>query len=390
MRAHFAAVVGIGAATVILGAAGPSYADPPGPNALPINVISIKTDEADAQADALTSALKAEVRRLPGWSLADGDYSLEVLTIALRCPSPPDAACEMRMGDEIKSNRYIWGTLDRAPGKTVAGKLHLWTRDHGQTSVDISFSSNITEANDDGLRKVVRDALAQLTGGPPKGSVKISAGDVNGQVFVDGEPSGAIKGGTATIIVPVGNHKVEVRAPGYSTTSGEVSVAPNGAVSLSLAPLAAEESGGAGSKPNMRRIGAYSALAAGGVLAIGGLYSSTKVNSINNDHGFSQYRKAMPAGTNVCDAANSGTRALDGVGAAAPADVADMCSRASKFEALQWVFFGLSAVSIGAGTYLLATEPATEQSAPPPAAARVQVLPAAGRGSGGVDVRLVF
>lgn len=387
MRARFATPLGLAAAMAILGAAGPSHADPPGPNALPIQVISIKTEESDAQADALTAALKAEVRRLSGWSLAEGDYSLEVLTLALRCPSPPDAACEMRIADEIKSDRYIWGTLDEVPGNKVAGKLHLWTRDHGQTSVDVSFSSNLTEAGDDGLRKVVRDALAQLTGGPPKGSVKISAGDVDGQIFVDNEPSGSIKGGSATIIVPVGSHRIEVRASGYANTTGQVSVTPNGSVALDLVPIPAETGGG--HKTNFRRIGAYSALAAGGVLAVGGVYSALKVNSINNDEGYSQYRKAMPKGASVCDEANSGTQAPGSIGAASASEVSDMCSQASTFQALQWVFLGLSAVSVGAGTYLLVTEPPAEQPSDTPAA-RVQVLPAAGRGSGGVDVRLIF
>jgi len=389
MRARFAAVVGVGALMGVVGAAEPSLADPPGPNALPIHVIAIKTEEADAQADALTAALKAEVRRLQGWSLAEGDYSLEVLTIALRCPSPPDAACEMRIADEIKSDRYLWGTLDQLPGKRVAGKLHLWTRGHGETSVDVSYSSNLTEASDDALRKVVRDALAQLTGGPPKGTVKVTAGDINGQIFVDNEPSGAIKAGSATIIVSAGSHRIEIRAPGYANTSGQVTVSPNGLVSLNLMPIP-EEAAGSGSKPNYRRIGGYGALAAGGVLAIGGVYSALKVNSINNDDGYNQYRRAMPKGASVCDEANSGTRAPSNIGAASPDDVSDMCSQASKFQALQWVFFGLSAVSVGAGTYLLVTDPSRERGAPEAGTTRVQVLPAAGRGSGGVDVRLVF
>jgi len=159
MRARYAGWVGIAAALWIVGNAESAHADPAGPNALPIHVISIKTEESDAQADALTSALKAEVRRLQGWSLAEGDHSLEVLTIALRCPTPPDAACEMRIADEIKSDRYVWGTLDAAPGKKVKGKLHMWTRNHGQTSVDITFSDNMIEASDDALLRLVRDAL---------------------------------------------------------------------------------------------------------------------------------------------------------------------------------------------------------------------------------------
>lgn len=385
MRGRLAGVLGLGVFAAVIGSATPSHADPPGPNALPIQVITVKTEESDAQADALTTALKAEVRRLPGWSLGEGDYSLEVLTLALRCPWPPDAACEMRIADEIKADRYIWGTLDVSDKTTVKGFLHMWTRDQGQTKVDLSYAANLTEPKDEALLRIVRDALATLTGGPPKGSVEIKAGDVNGQIFVDGEPSGAIRDGKATIFVPAGEHRIEVRAPGYGAASGDVSVRPTATVSLSLHPVPEEEAAEGGGGPSLRRVGAYGALVAGGALAVGGVYSMLKVSSINGDDGFSRYRDGVPKGEDACTAADGDQQVP---GAASPADVRDYCSSGSKFQTLQWVFFGLSAVSIGAGTYLLATEqPSDEQ---PASAARLQVVPSAGRDGGGVDVRLVF
>ncbi|MFW5739937.1 MAG: PEGA domain-containing protein [Myxococcota bacterium] len=366
----------------------PSYADPPGPNALPIHVVTIKTEESDAQADALTTALKAEVRDLEGWSLGEGDFSLEILALALRCPSPPDAACEMRIADEINADRYIWGTIDVQDGKAV-GALHLWRRKQGQTSVDLEYAANLTEPNDEALQKVVRDALLTLTGGPPKGSVEIKAGDVNGQLFIDGKPSGAIRDGKATIFVPSGEHRIEVRAPGYADVSGDVTVRPNGSVSLSLQPVPTEEAEGAGAGPNMRRIGAYSALVAGGAFAVGGVYSSLKVNSVNNEDAIDAYRRGVPQGEDLCDAADRGFVSTQS-GAASPADVKDKCSTASKFQTLQFVFYGLSAISVGAGAYLLATEEPEEQGNTAPPAARVELLPTADHTGGGLDLRVVF
>ena len=388
MRGRLAGVMGLGLFATIVGSVTPSFADPPGPNALPIHVISIKTEESDAQADALTTALKAEVRDLTGWSLGPGDFSLEVLALALRCPSPPDAACEMRIADEIKADRYIWGTIDVKDGKSI-GVLHMWQRDQGQTKVEMAYADNLTEPNDEALRKIVRDALATLTGGPPKGSVEIKAGDVNGQIFVDGKPSGAIRDGKATIFVPTGDHRIEVRAPGYADVSGDVSVRPSGSVSLSLQPVPQEDTDASGEGPNLRRIGAYGALVAGGALAVGGVYSSLKVNGISNDDAFAAYRDGIGEGKDVCDAADAGD--ISGqAGAASPSDVQDKCSTASKFQTLQWVFYGLSAISIGAGTYLLATEEPEEGGDKAPSSARLQILPSAGHASGGVDVRLVF
>lgn len=353
------------------------------PDTPAITVVRIKTEDSDAQADALTTALQAEVRNLAGWSLAEGDYSLEVLTMALRCPWPPDAACEARIAQEIKADRYIWGTIDEKSGKAV-GTLHLWQRDQGQTKVDLSYASNLTEANDETLRQIVREALATLTGGPPKGSVDIRAGDVNGQVLVDGKPVGTIQNGKATIFVPAGTRRIEVRAPGYAPVSGDVTVHPNGSVSLTLHPVA-QENADSSEGPNYRRIGAYSALVAGGALAIGGVYSSLQVNSINNDNAFIAYREGVEG--DVCEAAKNGVYSGK-AGAASPQTVEDKCAASDKFSVLQWVFYGLSAVSVGAGTYLLVTEKPDEKG--PSTANQLQVLPTAVRGGGGLDLRLKF
>ncbi len=363
-----------------LGDVGVAQADPAGPDALPITVVSIRTDDADDQADALTQATKSEVRKLKGWSLGEGDHSLEVLSLALRCPSPPDAACEVRIADQIKSDRFIWGMLKRAPGHRVTGTLHLWTRGQGQTKTDVSFSDNLTEPGDESLRKVVTDALAALTGGPPKGSVKISAGDISGQVFVDGQPSGSIKDGQATIFVGVGTHKIEVRAPGYAPSSGEVTVRPNSSVGLELKLETEEAARNAGSKPSLKRIGAYSAIGVGGALLAAGLYSSLKVNGINNDDTYKDYQQGVSG--NVCDAAKSGGTNPNG-------EVDDMCSTARKYGTLQFVFYGLGALSAGAGVYLLMTDkPKAEMQSPPPSA--IRLVPSVGPRVNGVDLQVTF
>lgn len=384
MRGQFAAVLSVSMGLAVLASTLPAHADQPGPNALPIHVITIKTEDADEQADALTTALKAEVRKLDGWSLAQGDYSLEVLTIALRCPSPPDAACQLKIGDEIRSERYIWGTLDSADNHRVKGTLHMWTRGQGHTNHPLEFSDNLTEPNDESLRAIAREALHALTGGPPKGIVKITVGDVNGQVFVDGELTGTVQNGMTTVFVPSGEHKVEVRAPGYAPASGQVTVRPGSSVALTLEPLTEEQARAAAGKPlNFRKIGGYGALVAGGALAAGSLYSALKVNSTNNDATFSDYRQNVPKGIDVCEAAEGQVPPL-----ARNGEVADMCSSAKTFQTLQWVFLGLSAVSLGTGAYLLASDkPKQEQ---PPPSAKVQVTPVVGSSTGGLDVRLVF
>jgi hypothetical protein len=135
-----------------------------------VHLIAIRTDDADDQADALTRALRAAVRELPrwatkSWSLADGDYSLEVLELSLRCPDPPDTDCQARIADQIKSDQYIWGTLRKENGAQVSGTLHLWVRGRGTSEVSLEYSATLVDPGGEPLRNLAREALHGLLTG---------------------------------------------------------------------------------------------------------------------------------------------------------------------------------------------------------------------------------
>src|SRR5258708_35958648 len=89
--------------------ASPLRAEPPNAKATPAYVLSIWTDEADDQADALTQAIRAQVRQAAEWSLLETTQSFETLAIALKCPSRPDPPCLLRIGDHLKADHYVWG-----------------------------------------------------------------------------------------------------------------------------------------------------------------------------------------------------------------------------------------------------------------------------------------
>src|SRR5215475_7074308 len=103
-------------------------ADAPGPRAYPVYVLAIDTDDAEDQADALTGALRSRVRSAPGWSLQETTHALGMLTTALRCPARPDAACLQKIGDQLRTDRFLWGFLTKAAGNQVTAELHLWAR----------------------------------------------------------------------------------------------------------------------------------------------------------------------------------------------------------------------------------------------------------------------
>src|SRR3954453_19863520 len=79
-------------------------AEAPSPRATPVHVLTIDSDDAEDQADALSGAIRSRVRVAPGWSLQETSHSLSMLTAALRCPQKPDTACLQRIGDQIHTD----------------------------------------------------------------------------------------------------------------------------------------------------------------------------------------------------------------------------------------------------------------------------------------------
>jgi hypothetical protein len=338
-----------------LAGTGAAKAAEPGPDTLPISVIAIQTPDADDQAEALTKSLRAAMKNLEGWSMAEGDYSLEVLSISLKCVEPPDAACQSRIADQIRADRFVWGIIKKK-GANVVGDIHLWTRGQGTTKTTVEYSANLTEPNDEALRQIARSTLDELTGGPPKGTVHVKAGkDVGGQVFIDDKPVGALVAGEGKFPFPAGQHKVVVKAPGYSSVESPVSIKPQATaeVVVTLVPIAEESS------TNWRKIGGFIGIGAGVAFAAGGVVGGVKVLSIQKD--FDPYRKPVATGgrsdelarqQDLCTFADNPTPTVSSTDIA---DIKSHCSNASSFQLLQFIMYPLAAVSAGAGVYLLMT-----------------------------------
>lgn len=379
--------------------AGPAHADPAGPTALPVQVVAIHSDDAEDQAEALTSALRSAVRRARGWSLPGGDFSLEVIALALKCGDVPDEACQARIGEHIKAERYIWGTLRRSKKKQVAVDLHLYRRGEPATVAEYTYNDNLTEPGDDALKKVASDALEKLTGGPPKGDVRIKTSLTNGDLFIDGEPSGSVRNGEQSMQLPVGEHSIEVRGV-FTKEVGLVTVHPSSSVELVLAPPGAArheeatDEASASSKPpggRWQKTAGYVSLGVGGAFVLGGLYSMLKVNALNHDDKVDDYRKGFTRDHDICEEAAIGNMSTV-PGAARPPEMQDICKQGTTFKTLQYVFYGAGALALGAGTYLLLT--ADEGTSPADTAAsgrgRVRVAPAVGPGLAAVDVNVTF
>jgi hypothetical protein len=374
MRAPRLGLALTAAAAIAAGSATAKAAEP-GPDTLPISVIAIQTDAADDQAEALTKALRNAVRAMPGWSLGEGDFSLEVLTLSLKCTEPPDASCQSRIADQIKSDRYVWGTIEKK-GANVKGTLNFWVRGKGTSKVPIDYTSNLTDSTDDTLRRIAAGAINELTGGPPKGGVHVKAGDVQGQVFVDGQPLGALKNGDGSFMIPSGPHKITVKAQGYADAESQVVIKPTGAATeLTLVPIPMEVK----TTVNWRKVGGFAAIGVGVAAGVVGIVGSLQVNSAANDPAYKAYADNTVT-NDVC--ASSGATADPAFPHHPDTTVAGLCSKGKTGELLQAIMFPVAAVAGGLGIYLVATS----SSAPKPPKTGFKFDPRVGLDGGKLDV----
>ncbi|HVY44644.1 MAG TPA: PEGA domain-containing protein [Minicystis sp.] len=337
-------------------------AAPSGPDTLPLNVVAVEGNDAEDQAEALTKALRNAVREMHGWSLTGGDYSMEVLVLSMKCSDPPDAACQAKIADEIKVDRYIWGWIKKK-GPNVAGELAFWVRGKGTTRIPIEYSANLTEPNDEALKKVAMDAVVQLTGGAPKGGVHVKAGNVGGQLFIDNNPVGALVGGEATMQIPSGLHTITVKAPGYDDAQTQISVKPNATTEATLTLIKATQKTGMSGRAiaGWSLLGGGIALAAGGGV-VGGVQLAT--NSSANNGAYGKVRDATPSGQNPCDFAKT-AQAKTAVGPSVAGQAVNQCSTNSLLSTLQIILYPAGAVVGGVGIYLLVTSPSRPAATEP-------------------------
>jgi hypothetical protein len=338
--------------------AAPAWAAQPSPDALPITVLGVKSDDALDQAEALTSALKTAVLHAKGWSLGDNSgKSVEEVALQLKPPCKEPQSCEAAIADFIKADRFVWTVLKFTDAKNtqVVGQVNMFVRGKGTRSAEVKYAAAMTDATDDHLVAVAEEALNKVTGGPPQGGVKIATGGVAGQLYVDDKPMGPLPAEGGTYQVAVGDHTVTIKAPGFQDASTPVHVAPLATVDaiVTMVPAAKE-------KPvDGRMVGGFVSLAVGAGLGGVGLWAALDVNTIRNDESYKQYRAQLSPSDDTCGVASSGGLASKGIkqplGAANDQQVVDFCSRAHRDELIQAVVFPLAGVAAGVGAYLLGT-----------------------------------
>lgn len=338
---------------------GEAVAAPAGPDALAVHVVSVKSEDALDQAEALTLALRKAVRDAEGWSLADSRQSLEFLALKMGCSEPIDAACETRIADILKADRFLWSVISFQEGGTdvVVGTVSFFVRGEGTKSTQFSYSANLTDPNADALIQVAEKAVDEVTGGPPKGTLRVTAGGIAAQIYIDDQPMGALPEGGGTFQIASGDHRVVVKAPGHADAEGTTTVKPATTVELNLTLVPIEEA-----EPlDGRLIGGFAALGVGAAAGAVGLWAALEVNGIRSEQQLEDFRGFFPNTADVCERAGSGesfdhlNEQQEFMADSLREPVSNLCDQASTMEIVQAVMFPVAGVAAGIGIFLLGT-----------------------------------
>ena len=266
-------------AALALSAVHPAEAEPPGPGTPAVAVLTVRSDDALDQAEALTVALRAAVRAAAGVSLAPDQPSLEFLALKLRCAEPIDAPCEARMARSLGVDRLLYGDV-RLSGPRVVGILSMFVRGKGSRRADLAYASSLVDGSDEALQAVARQALAKLRGSLATAAVGVETGGASGEAHLGGEGVGVggasggehgAQGGPHPIVpeaVGGGDAATEVVAPDDGKLALAPTLAPASAAPAPAAPAAVERPRGCACTTVSDRASA-SGLSAAVLLALG-------------------------------------------------------------------------------------------------------------------------
>jgi hypothetical protein len=353
-----------------------------------VQVVALDSDDAsEDQADALTAALRQRVRSSPPFQLVDSNQPLATLLPALNCPSRPDGPCLNRIGDQLKTDRFFWGTVKTAGSHQVAAEVHLWTRNRPEQVASETFSDNLKDQNDDALRRIAAKLYDQLTGQSTHGSVVVHANAQVGTVIVDGKPTAQLDHGHATLVLGSGTHTVDVKVDNMTSSAQDISVVVNtqNDITFDLTPIPVAPPAPP-STPHPRRIVGFVLIGVAAAAAItsavlGGVYAG----DANTWHTFAT--GVTTADQHICtDSAEKASLANSTISGISVDGACNARSHAYTESVVAWSLAGAALGLAVIGVILVATDGGKERSV----ASRLRVLPTLGPNGGGLSALVTF
>lgn len=124
--------------------------------------------------------------------------------------------------------------------------------------------------------------------------------------------------------------------------------------------------------------GIIAAVVGAGALVTFGV-AQGQIAYLEDDPGFEKYRRGLSPSQSACDEAETG-RVVNVGGAAAPADVVDLCKTAHTYELVSYAMLPTGIVMLGLGGFLVFTSDTARGRA------RLEIAPRVGWNTGGVDL----
>ncbi|HEU4412860.1 MAG TPA: hypothetical protein VFS43_46900 [Polyangiaceae bacterium] len=432
--------VGLALAALVALAPGRAFAAPAAPasdRARALHVLSLVAHRSEGtEAIRLTKALELAALEAPALGLANSNKSLLIGLLEARCGQAllklavgreplredddrvVDAACLVKLaayaGDPFPpAERFVWGILYHDREGALWAKLHAWERGQPDRVAAVRYRP-------ERAARVAERLLAKLFLPTSVGEVRlVASGPVEGELVVGGSSRGPFDASEPELVLPAGETVVEVRAGGRVVARGSGQVVAGQVRDIELVPVGeagppggpsevrpAGPRGGEvrpagparpveGARGGWRRTAGFVGLGVGAALIGAGAVASLRVNDLRDDlsseRAFVAYRRGVVGRDDPCDAAEAEMESLQ-AGAATAGRVRRVCSGVSTLQAVQLVFYGASALAVGAGAYLLATSSRAPGPAPPSAwrDAAWSLHPWADASGGGVRLDLTF
>ncbi len=326
--------------------------------AVELEVLAFSSNDAVDEAGALTDAFKHAIIGAPGVVDHGKNHALEAVALTAGCDDPMAASCAPKIANEIKHDKFIYGTVKKTPPNKITATLTYYNAGQVKTVAKTYDAGPVAK---DGmspeLKKIALEALFSMMGGAPKGKVEITvngpAANENGELFENGQSLGLVTAGKGQVELPSGSHTLELRVKGYASTTGVVEVNPAGA-SLQLAPVRLEPS-----KPiDWQLYGGIAAVGVGLVFVGLGVSSSLDVKNAQDNATFTNYRQRWPASEgDTCARAREGKESPTGTtDTKIAADVVKVCDDAASSQRAQFIWYGLGGALVAGGAILIITD----------------------------------
>lgn len=363
-----------------------AHADPSSTDTLSVAVLSLDSDDAGDQADALTGALRSRVRASNAWSLVETSQALGMLAAALRCSTKSlTPECKERIATQLKAERYVFGYVTKGPtAGLVTAEVHLYQQGKSEAVARESFSDNLRDANDDSLRSVAQGILEKL-GASVVGRLTVRLGEESGEVVIDGDKRIPLRKGVAQIELAPGTHAVEI-VGGGPQKKRNVAVAAGTETTVDMTPAPPPPAPTESSFPGRKVLGGV--LAAVGVagFVVAGVYYGKYKDDQDKAQAFQNQLPEQTQDQHIVGQDPS-TVCDDTVGRARHMTLCKLNDDRKQHSAVFWSTLGGGVLFAGAGAYFLLT---SSGSGDAKAAQKTRIVPSVGLGGGSLTVLGTF